>query len=45
MSTGYVVLPDTGGAGDSPIATVGNTASVSLNIVVEELTEIGRAHV
>jgi hypothetical protein len=38
MSTGYVVLPDTGGAGDSPIATVGNTASVSLNIVAEDLT-------
>ena len=38
MSTGYVILPDTGGAGDSPIATVGNTASVSLNIVAEDLT-------
>lgn len=38
MSTGYVILPDTGGAGDSPIATVGNTPSVSLNIVAEDLT-------
>jgi hypothetical protein len=38
MTTGYVVLPDTGGAGDSPIATVGDTQSVSLNIVAEELT-------
>ena len=38
MSTGYVVLPDTGGGTASPILTVSATQSVSLNIVAEDLT-------
>ena len=38
MSTGYVVLPDTGGGTASPILTVSATQSDSLNIVAEDLT-------